>query len=487
MRELRRDPPSARRHRALAGCVAAACLLTAASGLAVEPPSTGTGSDPGAITGRVFVAGGGSDHTLPGVELRLDDGEPATSDPSTLSGPDGRYQFPELEPRRYLIKVASSGFEPYQQPIAVPAGTDVQHDVPLEAAFSGSVTVTATRSERRTEEVPAAVSVVGREQLEQTPMTNIKDALEGMPSTLIGAKNQGYDARLVIRGAGLKARYGIREIMVLLNGVPITDPDSFTRLDFVDTQLVDRVEVVRGPNSTLWGINATGGTVNVITRSPSTTWGGSATADVGSFGASALQLNYSGGLADKHFFSVDVSRRQGDNDWRPHNEFDTTQVTVQPWINLGGDTMLETYISYTDANLQLPGWLIVDDAIDQWTPFLDTGEAEETAEPWKAQRPKLRHPLPLLAAASPCWRHPLRAAPVRQHLEPLPPRHRQDQRGRHGGRRHRRAGHLGPRHRLAHRWDHRPLGSPGQRGLHLRRRHHDPVRQDPVDRLGPAR
>jgi iron complex outermembrane receptor protein len=363
----------------------AACLLTVASGLAAEPPPTGTGSDPGALSGRVLVAGGGSGDALPGVELRLDDGEPATSDPSTLSGPDGRYEFPELAPRRYLVKVASSGFEPYQQPVEVPAGAGVEHDIELEASFSGTVTVTATRSERRTEEVPAAVSVVGREQLEQTPMTNIRDALEGMPSTLIGAKNQGYDARLMIRGAGLKARYGIREIMVLLNGVPITDPDSFTRLDFVDTQLVDRVEVVRGPNSTLWGINATGGTVNVITRGPSSRWGGSARADVGSFGASAFQLNYSGGLGDKHFFSVDVSRRQADNDWRPHNEFDTTQVTVQPWINLGGDTMLETSISYTDANLQLPGWLIVSDStgIDQWTPFLDTGEAEETADPWK--------------------------------------------------------------------------------------------------------
>ena len=385
MRDARRDPPSAARRIALAGGVVAVCLLTAPALHAAESTTNNNANDPGAISGRVVVAGGGADDAVPGVELRLDDGLAETPDPSTLSGPDGRYSFPELPPRRYLVMAASSGFDPYQEEVEVAAGTDVAHDVPLEASFAGSVTVTATRSERRTEEVPAAVSVVGREQLEQTPMTNIKDALEGMPSTLIGAKNQGYDARLMIRGAGLKARYGIREIMVLLNGIPITDPDSFTRLDFVDTQLVDRVEVVRGPNSTLWGINATGGTINVITRSPGATWGGSVTGDAGSFGASAFQLNYSGALADKHFFSVDLSRRQADNDWRPHNEFDTTQVTVQPWISLGGGAMLENYISYTEADLQLPGSLVVneDRGIDQWTPFLEQGEAEETAEPWK--------------------------------------------------------------------------------------------------------
>lgn len=385
MRDTQINPSRAAPRIVLAGGAVAVCLLTALTLLAAESTTNGADNDPGALSGRVFVAGGGADDALPGVELRLDDGEPATMDPRTSSGPDGRYSFPELAPRRYLMMAASSGFETYHEAVEVAAGEEVAHDVPLEASFAGSVTVTATRSERRTEEVPAAVSVVDREQLEQTPMTNIKDALEGMPSTLIGAKNQGYDARLVIRGAGLKARYGIREIMVLLNGIPITDPDSFTRLDFVDTQLVDRVEVVRGPNSTLWGINATGGTVNVITRAPSTTWGGSVTGDTGSFGASALQLNYSGAFDDKHFFSVDLSRRQAENDWRPHNEFDTTQATVQPWISLGGGAVLENYVSYTEADLQLPGSLVVNEerGIDQWTPFLEQGEAEETAEPWK--------------------------------------------------------------------------------------------------------
>ena len=207
----------------------------------------------------------------------------------------------------------------------------------------------------------AAVSVIGRDVIEKTPMTNIKEAIVGTPGVLIESKSQGYDARLIIRGAGLKARYAIREVMVLLNGVPITDPDSLTRLDFVDTHLVDRIEVVRGPNSTLWGINSTGGAINVVTKSPFDGHGGSARLDVGNYGARNAQLGYTGDIGDKTFFNVNFSRRQSTNDWREWNEFDTTQFTVQPsWI-LGKGWVWENFISYTDANLQLPGRLIVND------------------------------------------------------------------------------------------------------------------------------
>jgi iron complex outermembrane recepter protein len=340
---------------------------------------------PGSIIGRIMVSGADAGSGLFGVELRLGRIGDGKAGLRVLSSAEGRFAFTDLAPDRYVLTAEHPGFEPHRERVEIAPGAAVEMEVALEPSFADAITVTATRSERRTEEVPAAVSVVGREQLEQTPMTNIKDALEGMPSTLIGSKNQGYDARLLIRGAGLKARYGIREIMVLLNGIPLTDPDSFTRLDFIDTQLIDRVEVVRGPNSTLWGINATGGTVNVITRSPGHEWGGSATADAGSYGASAFQLNYSGAIAGRHFLSVDASRREATNDWRPHNRFETSQLTLQPWITLGDGMVLENYVSYTEADIELPGSLVVSprSGVDQWTPYLESGLVQVTADPWR--------------------------------------------------------------------------------------------------------
>jgi len=341
-------------------------------------------ADSGTIVGQVFSVAGETADGVPGISLRLDTND-ADRPKRTTSQAQGRYVFADLDPGTYTLSVESPGFESYSTTINVSKGGEVKHDIPLSAEFKDSITVTATRTARPTEQVPAAVTVIGRDLIEKTPMTNIREAIVGTPGTLIESKSQGYDARLIIRGAGLKARYAIREVMVLLNGIPITDPDSLTRLDFVDTHLVDRIEVVRGPNSTLWGINSTGGAINVVTKSPFDAQGGGARVDVGSYGARNVQVGYTGDIADKHFFNLNVSRRQSTNNWREWNEFDTTQITLQPsWI-LGDGWVWENFISYTDANLQLPGRLIVNSSnhIDQWTPYLETGEVERTAEPWK--------------------------------------------------------------------------------------------------------
>src|SRR5574340_1803237 len=118
-----------------------------------------------------------------------------------------------------------------------------------EDASLDEISITATREARASAEVPQAIDVVGKEALEDKRMFNLKEALQGVPGVLIDSKNGGFDARLIIRGAGLKAAYEIREVMVLRDGVPLSDPDSFTRLDFVDTQDIERIEVAKGPGN----------------------------------------------------------------------------------------------------------------------------------------------------------------------------------------------------------------------------------------------
>ncbi|MFZ6016659.1 MAG: TonB-dependent receptor plug domain-containing protein [Nitrospirota bacterium] len=131
---------------------------------------------------------------------------------------------------------------------------------------------------------------------------------------------------LIIRGSGLKARYGVREIMVLLDSVPITDPDGMTRLDFVDTQLVDRIDVVKGRDSTLYGANGAGGVINVITKSPFEEVK-SIKLGYGSDNAQMYNLIY-GTHAGKTYFTLSGSRRSTDS-WRAWNEFSTNQGGIK--------------------------------------------------------------------------------------------------------------------------------------------------------------
>jgi iron complex outermembrane recepter protein len=241
------------------------------------------------------------------------------------------------------------------------------------------VTVTATRLERQALDVPASVEIADAEEIKDANMFNIREVLQNMPGVLIQSPNQGYDARLVIRGSGLKARYGVRDIMVLLDGVPITDPDSFTRLDFIDPQLIRQIEVVKGPNSTLWGANAAGGVINVLTKSPYELRGGIAKVGIGEYGTFNGHLSYSHNPADSFYYTVSASRRQTDNHWRRWNEFETTQGSIQTALTFDDGSSLESFLGYTDASIELPGKL--DRAM--FEDYLRTGEAKQTEGPWQ--------------------------------------------------------------------------------------------------------
>lgn len=216
------------------------------------------------------------------------------------------------------------------------------------------ISVTATRTQRTTEETPAGVSVVTKEDIKEMRMFGVKEALTGLAGVQSETRNGGYDARLIIRGAGLKARYGVREIMILLDGVPITDPDGLTRLEPVDTQLIDRVDVVKGPNSTLYGANAAGGVVNIITKSPFEEIK-SVKLGYGSNNTQMYSLIYGNHIGDT-YLTLSGSRRSTDG-WREWNEFSTNQGGLKLGYMFDDKSTLEANISYTKSDFQLPGAL----------------------------------------------------------------------------------------------------------------------------------
>jgi len=249
---------------------------------------------------------------------------------------------------------------------AIAADTDAQSHTMED------VVVTATRTERKTEEIPAGVSVVGEEEIKNTRMFGIKEALSGLSGVQAETKNGGYDARLIIRGAGLKARYGVREIMVLLDGVPITDPDGMSRFDFIDTQLVERIDVVKGPNSTMYGANAAGGVVNIITRNPYEEIK-SVKAGYGSENTQLYNLIYGTSFGPTY---ITVSgTRKSTNSWRQWNKFDSNQANLKIGHLLDEKTSLDFNFGFTDADIQLPGTLT--------RSQFDTDISQLTSEPWR--------------------------------------------------------------------------------------------------------
>ncbi|GIT97194.1 TonB-dependent receptor [Sulfurovum sp. TSL1] len=246
-------------------------------------------------------------------------------------------------------------------------------EISLEA-----VSVTATKIATPTKDVSQSIAVVDEQTIEDKNILNIQEAIENIPGVNAESSTNSPSPRLIIRGAGLKARYGVREIMVMKDGVPLTDPDSFTRFDFIDMQDVSSIEVQKGPGS-INAANTTGGVIQLITKSVFEGGEDRIKIGVGDDGQKNVNLKVRGQLGEKDFASLTFSKRAIDNTWRDHNDFDATQVSLKHGHIFEDESTLETEFSYTESNMNIP----TDMNASEFATFQETGEQHNTSSQWQ--------------------------------------------------------------------------------------------------------
>lgn len=130
-------------------------------------------------------------------------------------------------------------------------------------------TITATRTEQAVDSVPSTVSVQTREQLDRQNVNNIKELVRYEPGVSVGGAGQ----RAGITGYNIRGIDGNR-ILTQIDGVELPNdffsgPYAQTHRNYVDPDIVKRVEILRGPASALYGSNAIGGAVSYFTLDPS--------------------------------------------------------------------------------------------------------------------------------------------------------------------------------------------------------------------------
>lgn len=241
-----------------------------------------------------------------------------------------------------------------------------------------TISITATKVERESKTVPQSVYIIDEKQIETENATSINEMISKIPGVTAVSKNNGYDSRLIIRGAGLKAPYGVREIMVIRDGVPMTDPDSFTRFDVIDIDDIESIEVYKGPGS-IFASNATGGVVFIRSKSVFDDQQDRVKVGYGSFNSVKLNAKKSLQLSDTDNISINLSHRQSDNGWRDWNEFDTSQFSIKHGHFFDDDSVIETEIAYTQANLQLPQSL----SEAEFEAYKDSGTTTNTSSAWQ--------------------------------------------------------------------------------------------------------
>jgi len=177
---------------------------------------------------------------------------------------DGKFLFEKAPVGSYLLTVNAEGFSDFSQELRLTnAMTDL--NVVLEVGnISEVVSVTATRTQVATSDTAVAVSVVGREQLEQKPVNTIGDVFRNLPGT--GTVNEGsFQVRPRVRGLDSN------RVLVLVDGERLNNGRTATQqsgieIGLVETDQIESLEVVRGSGSVLYGTDALGGTINIITK-----------------------------------------------------------------------------------------------------------------------------------------------------------------------------------------------------------------------------
>ena len=188
---------------------------------------------------------------------------------------------------------------------------------PAEAEVE-SVVVSATRFDIPLDQSPASASVISSEELEQKQIQRVSDALREVPG--LSVVQTGVPGQLTsVFTRGLRSEH----TQVLLDGIPINQglQGAFNFADFT-TEDIDRIEVVRGPQSTIYGPRALAGVIQIFTKQGTGTPGVMFAAEGGSYDT-FREWSQSDGKVDDFDYSVGASRLDTENA-RPNNNYRNT-------------------------------------------------------------------------------------------------------------------------------------------------------------------
>ncbi|MDQ7989859.1 MAG: TonB-dependent receptor [Candidatus Dactylopiibacterium sp.] len=145
-------------------------------------------------------------------------------------------------------------------PLLAQAQTATPAQTAASATWLDTVTVVGTRTALPVRDNPASVSVVDQDQIERQAPESIAEMLRDVPGVEVVDSNAAGMKRLSIRGESS------RRVTILVDGQEMTDHSTYGTPVLVDPANVERIEVVRGPSSVLYGAKAIGGVVNIVTR-----------------------------------------------------------------------------------------------------------------------------------------------------------------------------------------------------------------------------
>ena len=165
----------------------------------------------------------------------------------------------------------------------------VKDDVRLD-----EVVVTATRTDNRISQIPGRINTISAERISMVAGQSIDEHLQLLSGVQVNRSFGIFSTKSSVTMRGLSGNEQARTL-VLLDGIPVNKADGGSvNWNLISTGDVERIEVVKGPGSALYGGNAMGGIINVISRKPTKRFQGNLTAEYGTYNTFGLRINLAG-------------------------------------------------------------------------------------------------------------------------------------------------------------------------------------------------
>ncbi len=239
--------------------MAAAALLSGPASLSAQPSTTPRCAIRGVVQDATGLA-------LPGVTITAAPGEVTVT-----TDAEGRYCVAGVQRGRITLVAALDAFQPADRTVEVvsSAGPVVANFTLQPSGFREQVVVTATRTSRRLDDVPVRTEVVDAGLIRAISARTLADAVEYTTGVRVEANCQNCNFSQ-IRLLGLEGPY----TQILMDGQPvISSLAQVYGIEQIPARMIERIEVVKGGGSALYGPGSVGGVVNIIAREPSRSGG----------------------------------------------------------------------------------------------------------------------------------------------------------------------------------------------------------------------
>ena len=210
------------------------------------------------------------------------------------------------------------------------------------------IEVISTRVEKQINKVPFSISLIDKDQIQLGKQAiTLDESLNKIPGVYVQNRyNFAQDQRISIRGFGSRAAFGVRGIKIIYDGIPLTLPDGQSQTDSLDLSSAERIEVIRGPVSALYG-NSSGGVISIFSETGDEKPFVEIKPLFGSFGL--FKFNAKTGGKFKNFnYLINISRLNYDG-FRDHSKTENIQLNSNFNYLLGNNSDITVVLNFIDA------------------------------------------------------------------------------------------------------------------------------------------